>query len=96
MTTTIRPKRLDAAPHHTDRGPLTTAQLRSLRADLEREYERLTTAGRGGQLVAAVSSALARIEEGTYGLCCICSAPIPYERLSVLPETERCRACSRG
>jgi RNA polymerase-binding transcription factor DksA len=75
---------------------LTDAQRRSLRADLEREFQRLEPTGRGGALVAAVANALQRLDEGTYGLCVVCGGTIPYARLSVLPETERCRACSRG
>lgn len=83
MSTRVRPE-------------LTPAQRRTLRAELEREFHRLEATGRGGPLVAAVADALARFDDGSYGLCRICSAPIPYERLSVLPETERCRGCSHA
>lgn len=75
---------------------LTEKQLRSLRADLEREFRRLERTGREGALLAPVVDALARLDDGSYGLCRICGGPIPHARLSVLPETERCRACSNG
>lgn len=75
---------------------LTEKQLRSLRSDLEREFRRLESTGREGALLAPIVDALARLDDGSYGLCRICGGPIPYARLGVLPETERCRACSNG
>lgn len=42
-----------------------------------------------GQL-EEVNSALERIEEGQYGSCDICEAPIPFERLQAVPTTTRC------
>ena len=44
---------------------------------------------------AEILAALDRIEKGSYGSCAICSAPIPYRRLAVLPETTTCIRCSR-
>jgi DnaK suppressor protein len=37
--------------------------------------------------------ALARLDEGTYGICEVCAAPIPFERLEVIPHARRCVAC---
>jgi len=37
-----------------------------------------------------VTSALTRMEEGTYGLCTVCGEMISAERLMVSPETDRC------
>lgn len=39
-----------------------------------------------------VLSALKKIEEGTYGACEICGAPIEEERLNALPEARTCMA----
>lgn len=75
---------------------LSEAQRRTVRAELEREFRRLEATGREGALLAPVVDALARLDDGSFGLCRVCGAPIPWARLSVLPETERCRACSRG
>jgi RNA polymerase-binding transcription factor DksA len=41
----------------------------------------------------AVRAALRRIETGTYGRCAGCGEPIPFGRLLVMPESERCVAC---
>ncbi|GAB3791081.1 TraR/DksA C4-type zinc finger protein [Virgibacillus kimchii] len=37
-----------------------------------------------------INEALHAIEEGTYGICKICGADIPYERLKALPAADRC------
>lgn len=37
-----------------------------------------------------INEALHAIEEGTYGICSKCGADIPFERLQVVPTTERC------
>lgn len=41
----------------------------------------------------AVRAALARIDEGTYGICVDCGVDIPYERLQVQMTAERCAPC---
>jgi len=40
-----------------------------------------------------VDEALARLETGTYGMCLECHAPIPIERLNVLPFAAYCVEC---
>jgi RNA polymerase-binding transcription factor DksA len=41
----------------------------------------------------AITDALARMANGTYGTCVTCGQPIPYGRLMVMPETTRCVSC---
>lgn len=41
-------------------------------------------------LLSKVNRALARIESGEYGICEVCGAAIPVERLEVLPYTTLC------
>jgi RNA polymerase-binding protein DksA len=43
-----------------------------------------------------IGLALARLEDGTYGTCALCGEPIPRARLSVVPEADRCAACSNS
>lgn len=40
-----------------------------------------------------VQAALARIKDGSYGLCLRCEEPIEYKRLEVRPECTLCREC---
>jgi len=40
-----------------------------------------------------VLDALCRLENGQFGICMVCHAAIPFERLLVFPETRTCTAC---
>jgi RNA polymerase-binding transcription factor DksA len=40
--------------------------------------------------------ALARIQQGTYGTCEQCGAPIHPDRLAILPGARTCIRCARG
>lgn len=42
----------------------------------------------------ALEEALARIGDGTYGLCLWCKQPIPTDRLVVVPAAPGCQACT--
>lgn len=42
-----------------------------------------------------VDDALDRLRAGTYAVCERCSAPIPHERLEVLPMSRYCMRCQR-
>ena len=54
-------------------------------AGLQREAEELED----------IRGALARIENGVYGLCLVCEKPIPEERLEAWPTAKRCRPCQQ-
>lgn len=47
------------------------------------------------QSLEQISGALRRIAEGTYGICEECDAPIPPERLEVLPQARFCVPCQQ-
>jgi DnaK suppressor protein len=40
-----------------------------------------------------LDQALARIEEGDYGICVMCRKEIARERLEVVPHTQHCASC---
>jgi RNA polymerase-binding protein DksA len=40
-----------------------------------------------------VTLALARLDDGSYGLCSSCGSPIPLPRLEAVPTTRRCVPC---
>lgn len=46
--------------------------------------------------VEEIDGALARIAEGTYGICDRCHQPIPKARLKALPYARLCVACKSG
>lgn len=46
-------------------------------------------------LLAEIEAALARIEEGVYGVCVACGGPINGERLEALPWATKCIGCKR-
>ena len=45
-------------------------------------------------IVQEVKAALARLDDGSYGVCEHCDGPIPYDRLEAIPEARRCVRCS--
>ena len=44
-------------------------------------------------LLAEVQQTLARIENGTYGICSNCGQPIPEKRLEAIPWATLCLTC---
>jgi RNA polymerase-binding transcription factor DksA len=42
-----------------------------------------------------IEAALARLDEGAYGVCSRCRTVIPRERLEVLPMAALCMGCAR-
>ena len=60
---------------------------------------RLTDVGAGEKLLLMadrVDRALAKLDDGTYGICDSCGKPILPARLRVAPESVRCIDCARG
>ena len=61
--------------------------------------ERLTQVAAHEQMLeqlAEVERALAKLDEGTYGVCDGCGTAIPEGRLEVHPSATRCVACAAG
>jgi DnaK suppressor protein len=42
-----------------------------------------------------INWALHRLDCGTYGTCERCTAPVPFERLNILPMARLCMPCQR-
>lgn len=53
----------------------------------------LRLAGGESEMLRAVSEALGRIQEGSYGKCMDCETDIPVKRLEVFPAAKRCVEC---
>ena len=45
-------------------------------------------------LIAEITAAIRRIEDGTFGLCESCGTPIPETRISAMPYTRFCVSCA--
>lgn len=61
-------------------------------ATFARELD-MTLEERARESLAQIDRALARIADGTYGVCVRCGDPIPEARLEAVPEAELCITC---
>ena len=77
----------DAAPFEAPLGALVTSGAN--------DHIGLATTlqSRAAARYAAVSDALERLKDGSYGTCLSCQRAIPYGRLLAMPETAHCVAC---
>lgn len=41
-----------------------------------------------------IYQSLERLDDGTFGYCAVCHAPIENERLRAMPQTDRCSGCT--
>lgn len=49
----------------------------------------------GQNEIIAINAALARIEDGSFGICINCNASISKQRLDIVPTAVKCRHCMR-
>lgn len=68
------------------------AETASVTLDREIDY---TLEENATHVLAEIDAALARIEQGTYGICVTCGRPIAAERLEALPYATQCIECKR-
>ncbi len=61
-------------------------------ATFARELD-MTLEDNARETLGSIDAALARIEEGTYGVCTRCGKEIPPERLEAMPAAELCITC---
>ena len=70
------------------------ADLRRASPDDPAHEEVVETLRRGARVaLAGIEAALARMDFGAYGTCVQCAAPIPVERLEILPAVDLCMTC---
>jgi RNA polymerase-binding transcription factor DksA len=58
----------------------------------EREHE-MSLANNARNMLQQTEHALARIDNGTYGICEVCSRPVGKFRLQAFPRATMCKAC---
>jgi DnaK suppressor protein len=61
-------------------------------SDAERAVTALLEAGTL-EALEEIAFALARIDDGSYGMCTTCGVPIGAERLKAMPHTRHCVTC---
>lgn len=61
----------------------------------DREFT-LGLASNDRQLLYNINEALARIDDGTYGICLNCKKPIPATRLKAIPHAKTCLKCQEN
>ena len=84
--------RLVAVEHALDERPNPDAEERAVEREDDEVLEGLGQAGLAE--IAAIRSALDRIEQGSFGICVACGSPISEARLKAIPHTSRCRKCA--
>jgi DnaK suppressor protein len=63
-------------------------------ADRTEDYEeRTATIAALEPRLKDINDALAKIEDGTYGICEVCGKPIEEDRLEANPAARTCKAC---
>jgi DnaK suppressor protein len=88
--------RIDALAKPPERGALLGFGKR-IGDGTSEAISRLTDVGVGGSLEVAlerVNRAVAKIDEGTYGVCDSCGKPIAPARLQAVPESVLCIDCA--
>ena len=61
--------------------------------DEEQREKAYYHASRGNKYLLYLDDALARIEDGSYGICIACGKEIPKARLEAVPHTQLCVPC---
>ncbi len=61
--------------------------------DEEQKEKAYYHASRENRYLLYLDAALARIEDGSYGICISCGKDIPKERLEAVPHTQLCVPC---
>jgi RNA polymerase-binding protein DksA len=78
----------------TEEMPIDNHLAETATATLDREID-YTLEENSEHVLAAIDSALARIEDGTFGKCVTCGKEIGEERLAAIPWATQCIDCKR-
>ncbi len=76
-------------------GPMTYGSQAAAATHVADQQRDLALRDHNTQHLAAVESALARLDDGTYGRCTACHQPIAPDRLEALPWAALCIDCQR-
>ncbi|MCA9155226.1 MAG: TraR/DksA C4-type zinc finger protein [Planctomycetales bacterium] len=95
LTNSIRVIDRDLAESIRSRGELSHLPTHNADHDAEGVDAEIALEQNEETLLEAVTAALARIREGSYGECENCHQPIAEERLEVIPYAAFCVECER-
>ena len=84
--------RLEHIEHDLDQPHTRDLEDQAVEIEGDEVLERLGSAG--VKEIAVIDAALARVADGSYGVCARCGDEISAERLAAMPETPFCRACA--
>jgi len=81
------------SPDNTGEPSSLPTHLADLGSNAFEQDQNLGMAERGAEEVHEIDEALARVEDGTYGICERCGRPIHIDRLRARPWVVRCAEC---
>jgi DnaK suppressor protein len=84
--------RSDAAARVPAAGGLEGDLIDQANADAEAELQ-IRLHQTDARLLRAIEEALARIKQGTFGVCQVCKRPVSKVRLEAVPWSRHCRDC---
>jgi DnaK suppressor protein len=76
-------------------GPMTYGSQAAAATQVFEQQRDLALRDRNAVHLAEVEAALARLDDGSYGICVRCRRPIAPERLDALPWAAHCIECQR-
>jgi DnaK suppressor protein len=76
-------------------GPMTYGSQAAAATQVFEQQRDLALRDRNAAHLAEVDAAIARLDDGTYGICVRCGDPIASERLDALPWAAHCIDCQR-
>ena len=82
----------DAAARVPAAGGLEGDLIDQANADAEAELQ-IRLHQTDARLLRAIEEALARIKQGTFGVCQVCKQPVSKARLEAVPWSRHCRDC---
>ena len=77
-------------------GPLYSDHMPDLGTDSIEREKAFMFASRDGVYLYQLEDALARIKDGSFGMCRLCTKPIPLARLEAVPTTTVCVPCKEA
>ncbi len=76
-------------------GPMTYGSQAAAATQVFEQQRDLALRDRSTAQLAEIEAAIARLDDGTYGICIRCGGAVAPERLEALPWAAHCIACQR-